>query len=48
MLIESQALLKIMLVVIYTKILHHSFIPFSTYLAQTKTWKRVCRFDLRN
>ena len=48
MLIESRALLKTMLVVIYTKILHHSFIPFFTYLAEANTWKRLCRFDLRN
>ena len=40
MLIESRALLKTMLVVIYTKILHHSFIPFFTYLAEANTWKR--------
>ena len=46
-----------MLVVIYAKILHRSFIPtiyenfkslFLAYLVQTKTWKLVYKFDLSN
>ena len=56
MLIESGILLKNMLVVIYAKILHHSFIQqftktlnrFFTYLVQTKIWKLAYRFDLSN
>ena len=56
MLIESGILLKNMLVVIYAKILHHSFIQqftktlnrFFTYLEQTKIWKLAYRFDLSN
>ena len=55
MLIESVILSKTMLIVIYVKILHHSFIPTIyenfksvsfTFIGQRKIWKLTWLFDL--